>query len=565
MDLKYNNIEDSGFGNAENRIKRATFICKQFKKLQSSYSKDKTSANGINIAEVCDLFSSIKSDPSELSVECVAECVSAYVQLCLAICTDETEKNECLGLSEYCMFETYLKSNLELLHLSHLVEIYNAFFACRLRHPQTALFLTCEKLLQSRVTMVTEPMEVVSLCELVIDLDQQELWTNVEKCIPVFVDSMSLTQVLSCLQAMVNKASLDPNGVTNKELLSQLCSKVLEHEIPQLQLYHLTIIMSVMKKFSMADETLLQKLCYRIMQIEFGNAKQQTDKQTEKVCDLFSKISKFQYVHEDMIEMLASRLLILGSDSLSYVDVCSKVLINAAHLNLPLPNAEQIVQDYFNAQNRLKTKDQDKHIQVLWAFCMMGYENVTTVAEEIEALFKSTLPSSVEDDGSPNKGLVLMRQLRDMAMTNNIPLDSLTFLPRLQEMEQKRKSGPFEKVVCDAIEQSLPKGSCRRNVVTPAGHKIEIELDVTAGGKAVVKKDKTDLHRVAVKTRGYYTFSRPDQLPLGWVVMENKNLAKEGYTVVEIPYHEWNELGDKVDKSPYLLKKLQQAVSSKLV
>ncbi|XP_033732372.1 uncharacterized protein LOC117321875 [Pecten maximus] len=564
LGFNFYSIDDSDPNINEKRHVRASFICKQFKKLQSSCSDDRKSANGINIEQVWDLFKSINSDPSQLPLGCVAECVSAYVELSLAICANETEKTDCLSQKEYCMFETHLKNNLEYLPLYHRVQIYNTFFPCRLRHPQTVLFFACEKLLKEQVPMVTEPKEIVALCQVVNDSEQPELWNSIEKCIGEFVDSLSLTQVLSCLQTVINRASLDLNGVTNRKLQLQLCNKVLEHEMPPLQLYHLTVIASVMKKFSMADEVLLPKLCDRIMEILLDKGKQVSERQTEKISDLLNNVSRFQYGRRDIFDMLVDRLLKLDCNNRSLsVGISSKVLINAANLNISLSKGEQFIQEFLSTENNMK--DQHTWIQLLWAFCVMGQENMEVVAEGIETLFKSTLQSSIEDDNK-TKALMSMRKLRDIAVTKNIPLDSLPFLSKLQEMEQQRKSGPFEIVVCDAIEKSLPEGSYCKNVVTPAGHKIEIEVYVNGSGEAVVRNDQmTDLHRIAVKTRGYFTFSRPDRRPLGWVMMENRNLVKEGYTVLEIPYHEWDQLGIKVNKSTYILKKLQETVSSTLV
>ncbi|XP_060071884.1 FAST kinase domain-containing protein 4-like [Ylistrum balloti] len=555
-------IKDSDPNSNKKRNLRAVFLCEQFNKLHLSYTDDKSSTNSIDFEQVFEMFKCIGSDPSQLSSKVVVDCVAAYVRLSLTVCTNEAEQNKCLTMEEYCKFETHLSSILNDLSLEKLVQLYNTFFECRQRKEQAVIFQACEKLLQDRMSSVQDPSDVVTLCKVADDNEYRVLWDSVENCILLYVDKMSLTEIMSCLRSIVNRASLNVNNINMKQLLLKLCSKTLEFEVPPLSLYHLTVVTSVMRKFSVVNEMLLKQLCDRILQMRPGKNIEVSKPHTKKVCNILNHISRFQYIDGKVFDMIVNQILDWKDLTPEDVQVSAKVLINAGNLNMSLQGGKKLLHKLMDAEKNMPTLNLYDQVQLLWACCVMGQEKNEVVAEKIKTLFQSELQSSFGDDKRA-EDLMLMRKLRDIAMTTDIPLNSLPFLPKLQKMEQQRKMSQFENAISDSIEIGLPKGSYSKDVVSPAGHKIEIELYVDDSGKAVAKDEKReDLHRVAVKGRGYFTYSKPDNRPLGWVVMENQNLAKEGFKVLEIPHYDWMKIGKKTDKLSYLLEKIKDVIPS---
>ncbi|OWF37428.1 protein TBRG4-like [Mizuhopecten yessoensis] len=550
-----NTIEASDEDKSEKQNARAHFICEQLQKLLKSNREDKISANGIHAKQVQQLFRSIKSDANHLSAQNVIECVAAYVQLSLAVCcNNEAERNDCLNLEEYCKFEVQVKDNLDSTSLQHLVMLYNTFFECRLRHPQTVIFYACEKLLRERVPKVTQLDELISLCELVNDSDQKQLWESVENRVSLFSDKMSIQQLTSCLHSLVNRKS---PSKASRQLHSKLISQVLEHEAPSLQVRHLSFITWTMKKVGVPDAGVLQKLCEKIMQTKSRRNNDKSGNDTLKLCYLLSNLDRFQWAQKDVFDLVVARLLNLHSAQL--VDPVRLVLINAANLNIRLAESQQLIKRHITSKK--KVKDVYERVHLLWAFSVMGKQGM--VSKEIEDLFNPNLLKSVEED-KPLKVLKLLKNLRDIAMTVDKPLGSLTFLCELKRLEKQRKSSNFENGVYHIIENNLPEGSYCKNVITPAGHKIDIELYVNDRGEAVAMKDQTTgIHRIALKTRGYFTMSKPNNLPLGWVMMENRNLVKEGYTLLEIPHYEWLKHSTSETRLVFINERIKEAVQSK--
>ncbi|XP_064618001.1 FAST kinase domain-containing protein 4-like isoform X2 [Liolophura sinensis] len=129
-----------------------------------------------------------------------------------------------------------------------------------------------------------------------------------------------------------------------------------------------------------------------------------------------------------------------------------------------------------------------------------------------------------------------------------------------------RSDRPLAHSVLSVLNSMAPTDQyMKTGTMSESGYYIDADLFVNLSGQPLVYKDfcgkdTAGVKRIAVKVLDFSDLTLDTKVPIGLHAMAFRHLAAEGYSVVQVPYTEFDEKATAVQKVQYLQQKINVAI-----
>ncbi|XP_041372253.1 FAST kinase domain-containing protein 4-like [Gigantopelta aegis] len=413
-----------------------------------------------------------------------------------------------------------------------------------------------KSIIEKRWVEISNPYDIVSLMYIFDKPKDRVVFSKVQERALDLVDSM----VPSSLYKVLYLSS--KQKVRNTPLIRASVYHLNKKGV-NLELFQLANLLYACSSLNIYDDSLLTTT------LESIKDKLSTMDSPKTALMMLKSVSILRWHQNDAVDSILGYL----GNHLSKLSAIDKVgiVLSIARLNHISPTTKKLV-GKFSADEfkELKESSPMLYLDYVWSLCVLRYADESTVSSVLSSDFHSRVTGdSVEEYHRQVASIKLMNvqtsARHDLTSYSGptLPADWLTNISQ----NLIRPGRPLSESVVSALTSTAPVDRFTKiDVLTPFGYFLDVEMFVNQSGQPLpyqqTSENKTpNTSRIGLKILNFPDMTQKSVHPVGLHVMARRHLEREGFTVVELPYHELSDKGTVVQKVQYIQNKIKQAVS----